>query len=156
MKTLSDCEEDSVAMEQAIIVDRLINEILTEYPKTQAIYLFGSWGTESQHSNSDLDIAVLLPYPDYHQIKPWAWYRLMYRLAILANVKQADLINLRQADDILRWAVISADRLIWSTDEAARINFEALAFSLYDELQYQRQGIIDDAIKSGRFLHEKH
>ncbi|TXI22959.1 MAG: nucleotidyltransferase domain-containing protein [Nitrosomonas sp.] len=35
--------------------------ILEAYPNTQAIYLFGSWGTEDEWSSSDVDIAVLLP-----------------------------------------------------------------------------------------------
>ena len=39
----------------------LIPIILESYPNTQAIYLFGSWGTEDEWPSSDVDIAVLLP-----------------------------------------------------------------------------------------------
>ena len=35
--------------------------VLKHYPATQAIYLFGTYGTPDEWPNSDVDIAVLLP-----------------------------------------------------------------------------------------------
>lgn len=42
-------------------VEPLIQLILKAWPDTQAIYLFGSWGTEYERAESDVDIAILLP-----------------------------------------------------------------------------------------------
>ena len=43
------------------IFSELTRPILTAHPNTQSIYLYGTWGTEHQRQDSDLDIAVLLP-----------------------------------------------------------------------------------------------
>jgi len=40
----------------------IINEcVLAHHPDVEAIYLFGSFGTEDESSESDVDIALLLP-----------------------------------------------------------------------------------------------
>lgn len=41
--------------------EQLVKLILDAWSETQAIYLFGSWGTEYERPESDLDIAILLP-----------------------------------------------------------------------------------------------
>ena len=45
------------------IQTQMIETVLGDYPHTQAIYLFGSWGTEDEWPTSDVDMAVLLPPP---------------------------------------------------------------------------------------------
>jgi predicted nucleotidyltransferase len=132
---------------------RIVKAILFQYPVTQAIYLFGSWGTEHQTQHSDLDIAVLLPSEVAKHVAPWEWLTLSQALASAAGVEKADLINLRQVDTVLRKEVIAANRRIWCADESATLEFEALTLSLYHQLQFERQDIINDAIKTGRFRH---
>lgn len=44
------------------------NIILNYFPNIQAIYLFGSYGTEDEWFNSDIDIALLLPHEEAKQI----------------------------------------------------------------------------------------
>ncbi len=39
----------------------IVQTVLRQYPDTQAIYLFGSYGTEDEWPDSDVDIALLLP-----------------------------------------------------------------------------------------------
>ena len=41
--------------------DEIVQTVLRQYPDTQAIYLFGSYGTEDEWPDSDVDIALLLP-----------------------------------------------------------------------------------------------
>jgi predicted nucleotidyltransferase len=130
-----------------------INTILTHYPSVQAIYLFGSWGTEYQTQHSDLDIAVLLPPEMAKHVDPWEWLILSQALATTTGVEKADLINLRQVDTVLRKEVIAANRRIYCADESTALEFEALTLSLYHQLQYERKDIIDDAIRTGRFRH---
>ncbi len=45
------------------MIEGIIGTLLAAYPATQAIYLFGSYGTENEWPDSDVDIALLLP-PD--------------------------------------------------------------------------------------------
>ncbi len=40
---------------------QMTETILAQFPDTQAIYLFGSFGTEHEWPASDVDIALLLP-----------------------------------------------------------------------------------------------
>ena len=39
----------------------IVDAVLAVYPDTQAIYLFGSYGTAVEWPDSDVDIALLLP-----------------------------------------------------------------------------------------------
>ncbi len=39
----------------------IIQTLFIRYADTQVIYPFGSWGTENEWLNSDVDMAVLLP-----------------------------------------------------------------------------------------------
>jgi predicted nucleotidyltransferase len=132
---------------------RIVKAILVQYPVTQAIYLFGSWGTGHQTQHSDLDIAVLLPPEMAKHVDPWEWLILSQALATTAGVEKADLINLRQVDTVLRKEVIAANRRMWCADESTALEFEALTLSLYHQLQFERQDIINDAIKTGHFRH---
>ena len=131
----------------------IIQTILTHYPNAQAIYLFGSWGTAYQTPHSDLDIAALLPPATAKQVDTWEWITLSQELASITGVASVDLINLRQANTVLRKEIIAADRRIWCADASSVLEFEALIISLYHQLQFERKDIIADAIKTGRFRH---
>ena len=39
--------------------EKIITAVLKHYPDVQAVYLFGSYGTDEQWSDSDVDIALL-------------------------------------------------------------------------------------------------
>ena len=39
--------------------ENIIKIILERFPKTQAIYLFGSYGTDNEWPNSDADVLIL-------------------------------------------------------------------------------------------------
>ena len=49
----------------------IIEAVLNHYPEVQAIYLFGSYDTEHEWPNSDVDIALLLPPEKFG--KPVRW-----------------------------------------------------------------------------------
>ena len=42
--------------------DEIIGVVFKHYPDVQAVYLFGTYGTDGQWPDSDVDIAVLLPH----------------------------------------------------------------------------------------------
>ena len=44
------------------MVRKCVDVVLDNYPTVQAIYLFGSWGTVYQRLDSDMDVALLLPF----------------------------------------------------------------------------------------------
>lgn len=128
-----------------------IHTICTTHPNTQAIYLYGTWGTEYQRRDSDLDIAVLLPHATARTIDFWAWCRLSAEIASAAKVERTDLINLRTASVILRKEIIAAERRIYCADEYAADEFEMLTLSFYQKLNEERREIVESGLRTGRF-----
>ena len=124
--------------------------ILSAHPNTQAIYLYGTWGTEYQRPNSDLDIAVLLPNDEAKTVDRWEWHLFATDIAIKVHVGHVDLINLRCVDTSFQAEILSAGRLIHCTDEEARLQFETLVLSMHQKLNEERAGIREEIIKSGR------
>lgn len=133
----------------------IISPILKDYPTTQAIYLFGSWGTEDEWTNSDIDVALLLPVVQAKSIDIWQWVALADTIASAVGKEKADLINLRAANTVLRKEIIMAERRIYCADETAADEFEMLTLSFYQQLQKERKPIIEEAIHSGRFRHAR-
>lgn len=131
----------------------LIRPILEQHPETQAVYLFGSHGTENEWGVSDIDIGILLPVDQAGKTDPWRWIELSNILATASKKEKADLVNIRQVDTVFRKEIINANQRIYCADESAADEFEMLTLSLYQQLQEERIGIIEDAIRNGRFRH---
>ena len=110
-------------------LSRIFCPILTAYPDTQAIYLYGIWGTEYQRPDSDVDVAVLLPHAPARSVDFWDWCRLSVAVSSAAEVERADLINLHAVSVILRKEIIAAERCIYCADENAVDEFEMLTLS---------------------------
>ncbi len=115
--------------------------ILGAYPDTQAIYLFGSWGTEDEWPNSDIDIAVLLPPEQAQFVDFWAWLQLSGHLSTIVY-KDVDLLNIRQASTVLQKEVVVAERRIYTGDSYAADEFEMLTLSFYQKLNEERADIL--------------
>ncbi len=129
----------------------LIKAVCISHPDTQAIYLYGTWGTEDQRRGSDLDIAVLLPPTTARTVDHSAWLHLSVEVARAAKVEYADLINLRTASVILRKEIIAANRRIYCADEYAADEFEMLTLSYYQKLNEERREIVESGLSTGRF-----
>lgn len=131
----------------------IVQTILRRYPDTQAIYLFGSWGTGDEWPHSDVDIAVLLPVRTAKNVDCEQWLELASEIGQALRREKVDLINLRQVNTVFQKEIIAAERRIFCADEAAADQFEMLTLSLYQQLQEERKEIIEDAVASGRFRH---
>jgi len=59
----------------------------------QAIYLFGSWGTEYMREESDVDTALLLPHKRAKAMKSLQMSPLQFKLENLFK-RHVDLINI--------------------------------------------------------------
>lgn len=124
--------------------------ILNRYPAVQAIYLFGSYGTDMERPDSDADIALLLPPTESRELTPVILSQLQIELEHLLD-KNVDLINLRMVSTVLKKEVIAADRRIYEGDRHAAEEFEMLTVSLYQKLNEERADIIESAVNGGRF-----
>lgn len=134
----------------AALQERLTSVALEVYPDTQAIYLFGSWGTDDARPDSDLDIALLLPPADAKHVDFWMWNELALRLGEIAG-RNVDLLNARQVPTVLQKEIVMADRRIYCSNDYAADEFEMLTLSFYQKLNEERAGIIADGLQSGRF-----
>lgn len=132
--------------------ETLIQLILKAYPDTQAIYLFGSWGTEYERPESDVDIAVLLPAPQAKKASSLVLSDL--HLALQAALeREVDLINLRQVSTVLQKEVVMAGRRIFCVPGTTVDEFELLVLALYQKLNEERAEILAEGLRSGRFYH---
>ena len=129
--------------------DEIITTVLKHYPDVQAVYLFGSYGTDQALADSDVDIAVLLPHKKSHKAGSLLMSDLRFELESMLG-KSVDLINLRQVPTVLQKEVVMEDRRIYQADEYAADEFEMLTFSYYQKLNEERRGILEDVLADGR------
>ena len=130
--------------------EKITQTVLAHFPDVQAIYLFGSYGTENEWPNSDVDIALLLPPTAAKQTDYLALDDLRAALEQLLG-KEVDLINLRQVSTVFRKEIIMAERRIYCADQYAADEFEMLTLSYYQKLNEERAGILAEGLRSGRF-----
>lgn len=129
--------------------DEIIQTVLKHYPDTQAIYLFGSYGTGDEWTDSDMDIALLLECKMAKKTGSLLMSDLRFELEALLE-KEVDLINLRQVPTVLQKEVIAADRRIYQADKYAADEFDMLTISYYQKLNEERAEILEEILESGR------
>ena len=126
--------------------------ILAVFPKAQAIYLYGSYGTDREWPSSDVDIAILLPHAVAKAEGSLALHPLRFRLEHLLG-RHVDLANLRLVSTVLQKEVVAADRAVYVGDDHATAEFELLTYSLYQKLNEERREILKAFRESGEAYH---
>ncbi|MDQ7839079.1 MAG: nucleotidyltransferase domain-containing protein [Thermodesulfobacteriota bacterium] len=129
--------------------DVIIKASLKYYPDLQAIYLFGTYGTDEEWPDSDVDIALLLPWKKSKEAGSLMMSDLRFELESLLN-KDVDLINLREVSTVLQKEVIVAGRRIYCADEYATDEFEMLVLSYYQKLSEERRDILQSFFETRR------
>ncbi|CAN2041325.1 Nucleotidyltransferase domain-containing protein [Candidatus Magnetomoraceae bacterium gMMP-15] len=132
-------------------IDKIIQIVLKHYPDVQAIYLFGTYGTEDEWPSSDVDIALLLECKEAKKTGQLIMSNLRFELEALLN-KDVDLINLRQVPTVLQKEIIAANRRVYQADEYAADEFDMLTISYYQKLNEERSEILEEILASGRIL----
>ena len=133
-------------------IDAIVETVITACPDTQAIYRYGSWGTDYQRADSDLDVAVLLPHETAVDIDIRQWAALNGELAVAAHTEYVDLINLRTADTTLQAEILRTGEVVYSRDDDRRLDFEALVLSMHQKLNEARAPLYQDIMERGRVL----
>lgn len=132
--------------------DQAIQELVRQYhPDVQAIYHFGSAGTEHERPDSDLDIALLLPPDSARRAGSLAFGELHLALEDALR-RDVDLINLRLAPAVLQAEIVVTGTRIFCTDPLLADEFELLALALYQKRNQERAEIIAEGLRSGSFL----
>jgi uncharacterized protein len=122
----------------------LIESLRDALPACQAVYRFGSWGSEAERPDSDIDLAVL---PSTRMETVFRW-ELAQRLASIAG-RDVDLVDLSSASTVLRMQVIAHGERLFCADEFFVEQFEDAVFSGYARLNEERAGILSDVYQRG-------
>ncbi len=86
----------------------LVDTILLFYPDAQGIYLFGSYRTENEWPDSDIDLAVLVPHGQTKEVGDMRMSECRNCLEDELK-KPIDLINLRSASVVFQFQVINTE-----------------------------------------------
>lgn len=129
--------------------EQIVQTILTHTPQVQAVYLFGSHGTEDERPSSDVDIALLLPPEQAKAAGSLLLGELHMALAELLG-KEVDLVNLRQVSTVFQKEIVMTGRQIYCADNYAAAEFEMLTLSYYQKLNEERREILAAFKESGR------
>ena len=137
-------------MDRPAIIQSIIRTILARYPATQAIYLFGSWGTEDEWPESDVDIAVLLPPLE---AKHAGFMGMSDACTDLRRIvgKEVDLINLRDVPTVFQKEIIVSGRRIFSHNDVVSDEFEIRVLSSYQKLNEERAEVLAEGLATRRF-----
>lgn len=127
----------------------IVRIILEHYPASQAIYLFGTYGTADEWPESDVDIAVLLPPEHGRRQAHLMLTPCHYALADVLG-RPVDLLNAREVSTVFQKEIVQSGRRLYCTDENAVAEFEMLTLSLYQKLNEERKTILDSFQETGR------
>ncbi len=131
--------------------DKIIRTIQSFYPDIQAIYLFGSYGSEYERPDSDIDIAILLPPVTAKRVGNISYGKCWVALVELCK-RSVDLVNLRFANTVFQHEIIQTGKIILNIDQIAVAEFEMLCLSFYQKLNEERRDIIADIIRTKQIL----
>jgi predicted nucleotidyltransferase len=129
--------------------DVIVRSIVEHYPATQAIYLFGTYGTADEWPNSDVDIAVLLP-PEQARQQPQLILTPCYYALVDALGRPVDLLNVREVSTVFQKEIVESGRPLYCADDDAVAEFEMLTLSHYQKLNEERRAILESFQETGR------
>lgn len=131
-------------------LDNAVALILNHYPNTQAVYLFGSTVTDTRHSQSDLDLALLLPAE--HFLAKHELMRSALHVQLESHYGQIDLISLRQVSTVFQHEIVQTGKVIFvaeSFGQTALDEFELTVAARYRKLNEERADIVQSGLASG-------
>ena len=132
-------------------LEGIVSIVQNHYPRVEGIYLFGTFGTAMERSDSDLDLALLLSPEEARSENGLAFSSCRDDLEARTG-RSVDLINLREANTVFQNEIITEGRLIYLADEAKTDAFEMKVMSAYQKLNEERSGILKEIDATGRVL----
>lgn len=105
------------------------------------VYIFGSYGTNYQRKDSDLDLAILFDESPEVMRQMELAGKFELKLGI-----EVDLINLNKADIILKHDVITKGEKIYSQDDIRTADFKEYVFKYGPDAKISKKKIREDYI----------
>ena len=133
----------TVAAETIAGMQDVVSALRTALPDLQAVYLFGSQASGDADPESDVDLAILTEVP---RDSATLW-ELAADLALLCGL-HVDLLDLRAANTVMQYQVITTGERIWASDSAAAL-YESFILSEKTRLDETRAGLLQDIASRG-------
>ena len=122
----------------------VLEAIQDAVPDLIAVYQFGSTVQGGEHTESDLDLA-LLARSALPNLDRWT---LQEDLAAELS-RGVDLVDLRSATTVMQAQVLDTGRVLAKTDRTVRQQFEMRVCSAYAMLNEERAGMLEDVQARG-------
>jgi uncharacterized protein len=129
------------------MMNKIITIITGQIPSALAIYIFGSHATDTNLSQSDVDIAFFTPFES--KISPIEIHRIKMQLEVALG-KDVDLVHLNTATTVFQFEITTTAKQLYVSDAEVVLKYEALVLSMYQRLQEERKDILDEIISSGK------
>jgi predicted nucleotidyltransferase len=126
------------------LLERAVSLLCEKWPGVIVVYRFGSWGTQDERADSDLDLAVLAD----------ASLDAMERAGLSGEIGEiagcdVDLLDLHAVSAVMRAQVVAHGERIYCAAPRRCDEFEDLAFSDYARLNEERREILRDIRERG-------
>lgn len=124
----------------------IVQTLLNQIPSLEAIYLFGSQAFDRATDKSDIDLGILLPYEN--TLSKTQLWEIKQELSWLWK-QEVDLISMRDVATTVQVEIIHTGQRLYVKDPQEADAYEALTLSLYQKLNEERAGILQDIQERG-------
>jgi predicted nucleotidyltransferase len=116
------------------------------YPEVVAVYLFGSFGTEYEHPESDLDLGVVFR----GRVKLRHELEIEADLSTVIKSDRVDFVNLGSAPVALQFRALSEGMLVYEGDYILNSNFIEHVLREYRDYSYRYARFAEESRKALR------
>ena len=128
--------------------DQLIAAIKSELPDAMAAWLYGSAATGNMNAESDIDVAVLLPFSDARKT---SWSLRAQAQALTERWdRKVDLVSFANVSCVLQKEVLMAGKPLFSEDALFVGNAELQALSQYREFNERNAPEFERIARTGK------
>lgn len=125
-------------------VEQLLAVLQATFGSLSVAYLYGSAAQDCMHAESDIDVAVDIGRP-LTSAERWD---AAQKLSISMK-RDVDLVDFRDASDVLRQQILTAGRRIFVHDAVAQSSYEAGVLSEYLDFVARRAPLMQDIAARG-------
>lgn len=116
-------------------------------PNILALFIFGSFGTEEELFQSDIDFAILY----YKNIPLIEHLNVAVEFVKILEREDVDVLNLNEAPIDIKMRVISEGELIYCSDEIKLSDFKEKVFDLYADYEPVLRKFYEDYIEGIKY-----
>ena len=92
---------------------------------------------------------MLLPHDMAVAVDIMDWATLNGKLSSVSHTDYVDLVNLRTAGTSIQAEIISSGDVVFCRDDGARVEFEGIVLTMYQDLNIQRELLHQDMMLPG-------